>query len=129
MLFRSCLARHVSQGSQTAYNVHNINVGSGTGVVSGISRSVAGHVNQQLQYPPMTPMRQRQSVPPLIHQSQFSFVNSAEDPTQHHYTPGVDIEPAGTPSILTHVCSRDSTSAYATEHQTQVMDAISEDNH
>ena len=125
-----CLARHVSQGSQTAYNVHNINVDSGTGIISGISRSVPTYVNRQLSYQtPMTPTRNMQSVQPLIRQNQYSFVNSAGDPTQQNYTPGVDVEPTGTPSILTHIRSRDSTSAYATDHQTQVMDAISEDNH
>jgi len=117
-----CLARHVSQGSQTAYNVHNINVGHGTGIYNGLMTA-----------PMMTPRRNvsnrfRGSVPPLLHQEQYSFMTGVDPDDVHHddndLTPCSDVGQVGTPSILTHVRSRNSTSAYATQHQTQVMDSI-----
>ena len=111
-----CLARHVSQGSQTAYNVHNINVGYGTGI------------DNRLMTAPMTPRRDgsirlRRSVPQLLHQDQYSFMTGT-DPIDNCFTPWEHNSPIGTPSIVSHMRSSDSTSAYATPHQTQVMDSI-----
>lgn len=121
-----CLARHVSQGSQQAYNVSNLNMMNhgGVGVDTYFDRSSL-----------LTPSRRTDATmlpaqpPMLLHQNQFSFTPSAEDPVYQSYTPGWggEIGPPNTPSILRHVCSRDSTSAYATPHQTQVMETITQD--
>ena len=124
-----CLARHVSQGAQTAYNVHNINVGSGprqgidmfTGINSGpvLTRGM-----------PLLHSHTATPPPPVLTsypQQQMTFTPSAEDPTHNlGGTPSTNIGTPQTPSILAHVCSRDSTSAYATDHQTQIMNSISE---
>lgn len=107
------LARHVSQGSQQAYNVSNITPQRNT-----------------LGTPPSMPRLRRRphSYARLVQQSQYSFSNDLDDPCIDDNST-MDMNPQlqeGTP-ITQHTISRRSTNVYATPHRRRVMGSVSQD--